>query len=986
MAHRLAPRLLAAFLLGTSCVVAAQTAPPPRTIADILTALEQHRGDPARADNLRAALEAPAPPETATREARANHLRQRAVAASQFGDAASAVRDFRSALELVQGSDSLLEISLEFALSSELVTYGSYAESMQILLRRRARNPDAPQDFGVQQNLIDRFARLGDVAEMKAAFGRLEQAYRGVQQHSSPWVRAERPGYEGRLENMRAVLLRMENRFEESERTFQRAIAILQKDLESGIPARVNASFRPAHVSTQDVAAGGHGRLEGAEGNYFELLLDMERSQEAEVIARDLLSRRLARLGRWHRSTAQAIRSLGRALYQQGRYAETQKLIGLALEIFERNGVSRASIFMANTRRFEARALSAQGLWAEAVRAYERSRTDLASDPETARRWLAEDAHWALALARSGRAAESAQIAEVLLRRMLEVRGPDQIGTGIAHGMLAIAFHAGGERARAAVAYAAALRVFTLEGSGDGERAPANALLMRAILEDYVRLLIESGDAARAFEVADLARGQSVQRALAASAARAALNDPQLAQFARREQDLDQEVRGLYSYLGNMLSAPPEQRLPKVEADMRKRIDAIRAERKAILAEMKRRAPRYVELLNPRAPSMEETRRLLRPGEALVSVLVTAERTFVWALPQQGEPATAVVPLGAAEASRIVGRLRAALEPEETLLAKFPPFDVAAAHRLYAQLLQPVEAGWRGATTLLVVANGAFGSLPFAVLPTAPVPVTHGPLLFSGYREVPWLAKRVAIAQLPSVGSLQTLRTVPPPKEGRLPLAAFGDPVFGRSDLTPLPDTREELLAIAKTLGADAREVVLGAEATRRRVLAAPLANRRVVAFATHGLIPGDLPGLEQPALALAAATDPKESALLTLEDVLGLKLDADWVVLSACNTASGDGEGAEAVSGLGRGFFYAGTRALLVTHWPVESRSARLLVTALFERYGADPAISRAEALRQAMLAAMQEAGPGPDGRPHFSYAHPLYWAPYALIGDAAR
>jgi CHAT domain-containing protein len=113
---------------------------------------------------------------------------------------------------------------------------------------------------------------------------------------------------------------------------------------------------------------------------------------------------------------------------------------------------------------------------------------------------------------------------------------------------------------------------------------------------------------------------------------------------------------------------------------------------------------------------------------------------------------------------------------------------------------------------------------------------------------------------------------------------------------------------------------------------------------------------------------------------VLNLKLNADWVVLSACNTAAGDGEGAEAVSGLGRGFFYAGTRALLVTHWPVETVSARKLTTRLFERYAQDPQLSRAQALRGSMLALMTEQAQG------YSYAHPLFWAPYALIGDGGR
>jgi CHAT domain-containing protein len=198
--------------------------------------------------------------------------------------------------------------------------------------------------------------------------------------------------------------------------------------------------------------------------------------------------------------------------------------------------------------------------------------------------------------------------------------------------------------------------------------------------------------------------------------------------------------------------------------------------------------------------------------------------------------------------------------------------------------------------------------------------------------------------------------------------------------IPPLPDTRDEILALAKALKADpATDVFLGSQASTANVKKLDLSKRRVVAFATHGLLAGDFPGVAEPSLALANPGGGQHG-LLTLEDIMGLKLDADWVVLSACNTAAGDGQGADALSGLGRGFFYAGSRALLVTHWPVESVSARMLVSGIFERQAADGKLSRAEALRQSMLALMQQNSAPAHG---FSYAHPLFWAPYALVGE---
>jgi CHAT domain-containing protein len=125
----------------------------------------------------------------------------------------------------------------------------------------------------------------------------------------------------------------------------------------------------------------------------------------------------------------------------------------------------------------------------------------------------------------------------------------------------------------------------------------------------------------------------------------------------------------------------------------------------------------------------------------------------------------------------------------------------------------------------------------------------------------------------------------------------------------------------------------------------------------------------------------------LTMEEIFSLKLDADWVVLSACNTGAAAGAGAEAASGLGRAFFYAGTRALLVTNWSVHSQSAKDLITDLFKRQADDLKLTRGEALRQAMVALMDGKGfLDASGNTEFTYAHPLFWAPYTIIGDGGR
>jgi CHAT domain-containing protein len=206
--------------------------------------------------------------------------------------------------------------------------------------------------------------------------------------------------------------------------------------------------------------------------------------------------------------------------------------------------------------------------------------------------------------------------------------------------------------------------------------------------------------------------------------------------------------------------------------------------------------------------------------------------------------------------------------------------------------------------------------------------------------------------------------------------------------LPRLPDTADELIEIAKALGADPlQDLMLQKNANEKSVKGMNLANRRIISFATHGLIPGELNGLTQPALALTApdVAGTDGDGLLTMDEILALKLNADWVVLSACNTASGEGAGAEAVSGLGRAFFYAGARALLVSNWPVDSIAARRMMTDLFRRYAAGAATAKADSLRQAMLDLLDSPGflDPANGKPAFSYAHPLFWAPFVLVGD---
>ena len=205
--------------------------------------------------------------------------------------------------------------------------------------------------------------------------------------------------------------------------------------------------------------------------------------------------------------------------------------------------------------------------------------------------------------------------------------------------------------------------------------------------------------------------------------------------------------------------------------------------------------------------------------------------------------------------------------------------------------------------------------------------------------------------------------------------------------LCPLPDTAQEIRCVAKSLGVPDSEIHLGETATEADIKglseSGKLATYKVIHFATHGLLAGDVAEMAkrqgEPALVLTPPKTPKDAdddGLLTASEVTQLKLNADWVILSACNTAAGDKLGAEALSGLARAFFYAGTRALLVSHWPVYSDAAVRLIEGTFDELKAHPEIGRAEAQRRAMVALMTD--PSEEDN-----AHPSVWAPFVVVGE---
>ena len=552
--------------------------------------------------------------------------------------------------------------------------------------------------------------------------------------------------------------------------------------------------------------------------------------------------------------------------------------------------------------------------------------------------------------------------------------------------------------------------------------------------------------AAVAFRLAGLMGSRTVQSALGESSARAAAaHDPDLADLVRRDQDRLKQVTALEKILSDVMNIPAEEQRSEGVRQLKETIATLNRAGIVLQEEINRRFPKYADFIQPKSVSSLDLQRLLRSGEALLTIYTTDNKTYIWSIPQRGKIRFHTAPLGRKDLERIVIDIRKSLDVNLFTFGDIPEFDTALAYRLYAEILQPVDEGWKNASDLIIVNSGPLGQLSLSLLPTEPVhPEMDKEILFARYRSIPWLIRKASVTMIPSVNALVTLRSLPEGDQKRKAFAGFGDPIFnleqlamdgssrsnapmnqettsenirlagrginlqirgvritGKSNLDDdkmvstklnqldrLPDTAEEIRSIARVLNADATSsIFLGKDFSQHRIMMMNLSDRRVIAFATHALVPGDLDGLDQPALALSspAVTGEKEDGLLTMDEILKLKLNADWVVLSACNTGASEGKGAEAVSGFGKAFFYAGTRALLVTMWSVETTSARKLVTGIFQSQEENKSLSRTQALRKSMLNLIDKETLKDEttGKIIASYAHPFFWAPFVIVGD---
>lgn len=498
---------------------------------------------------------------------------------------------------------------------------------------------------------------------------------------------------------------------------------------------------------------------------------------------------------------------------------------------------------------------------------------------------------------------------------------------------------------------------------------------------------------AEMFEAAEWIQGSVTARQISLAAARlsSSSGDPKLVAAIRAQQDAQQKLETLYQKRDQLAELPHEGDHHADLAGIDREIAATHAAlQQAAMAEQAL-VPNYGQLVQQAVPARNVLERL-RPDEAFFGVTSTPSHTWLFLL-HAGHVVVAQNGLSDNDMAALVGKVRASITPGQDGL---PSFAMEQAAAIYNATLGPVASSMDGVHELVIAPSGALLALPFALLPT-------GPAKADDLAHAPWLIRKVSLAYVPTAGNFVGLRKAEGTSMAHRPWFGLGDfrpaslsqssatltgagchaSAEAFAGLPALPYARLELQAASAIFGAGAQDQLLGTQYTAPNVRQASLGNYRIVHFATHALLPTDLPCLAEPVI--VASTPPTapdlKDALLDADIIGALHLDADLALLSACNTQGG-AQGGEALSALARSFFYAGARAVMVTQWSVNDQASAYLVASSLSHIHDDRSGGVAASLRAAQLAMLQDAAASPSS----SLGNPFFWAAFVVIGDGGK
>lgn len=998
----------------------------PRSSADVFRMLDQHQPDPKRIQAIIKEADA-SPPSGISERDLCLFYQNRSLAAATLGRLNQAEEDSKKAIEFTPRTDKNLISDSYSAAASAAMAAGQPDRAIKYIqdglaVMNEIRDSTAGFLLGMSRILLGSYLMLGDTESAEKANAQLAQAFAEVQTYKRGWPEWQHQWTQNYRTGRGVYLLGIGKPVEAEFELLRAKDAIETQKARQERGEFAGSTRRPQQAST----------IASTRENILRLLgratLDQGKSAQAEYYFREALKSNLIEQSRASPRVALSLSGLSHAVAEQGRLDESVQLSKAALQSMKESGASQSSLNVVEAYRSYADALSTNGNYKLALDQYGLMKQGLAQNPELQARYRKKgDFEELIALLEMGQNAEAENQARAMADELVAKLGESHPRAAMAQAFYATALDRSGKYSEAVQRFSKSIPVLVSkaqQSSEAGAQSVRQQKRLSIVIEGYIDALFKSGAGNKenmnlAFQLSDIAKGSNVQKAMTQSTARAAIKDPTLAELARKEQDAQRQIQSLTELQASLASAPSSQQLPGIQAKLKSDVDKLTGQRDDLRKEIARKFPEYTELVDPKPVTVDRTAKLLQPGEVLVNWYLGDWASYVWVISHKGLIGSSALPVTRAQVAADVSKLRKSLDPNVSSVDEIPPYDLALANGLYTKLLAPVKSSLEGQKVLLAVPHAELGQLPMAILTTKPfAQPAKGSQNFAGYRNAPWLVRDVAILQLPSVTALTALRAAPRSSENASSFVGFGDPYFSVDQaggfkvadasamasrgkplklrsvpntrgvssaelalLPRLPDTEVELKDVAAVFKADPdKDIYIHERASVTNVLNADLSKKSVVMFSTHGLVPGDLDGLTQPALAMSSpqVTGEKQGdGLLKMDQVLNLKLDADWVVLSACNTAAGSGRDTEAVSGLGRAFFYAGAKAMLVSNWPVDTVSSRILMVDLFKRQQ-EKKIGKPEALRQSELELADKGGTS-----GYAYAHPLFWAPFVVIGD---
>lgn len=626
---------------------------PPRRIDDILAILDQPgQFDPEIAAKIKAQADA-LPPDTDNPVTLAMFYRKRGMKAFQLGRSKQALEDTRAALRYAEKKKgqkvpgfNIIDYSwilTDLALVEGL--FGNYSRAIE--LEKRVLKI-APNHVAYRYLMRDylHMGNLKSAEKVEKAGVRYcdEQIYR-----KSGISRVKYLDYKHR---MQAISLDARGKYAEAE-SLRRSVVknMVHYYLDRYPETYLNERRRLASNLMQQ------GRL-----------------VEAEIEIREILRQSMGFGGMKSSMTANHLRTFARVLLAQGRVQDAEKIIRAATRIMKSSGLSDDSFFLARVNMHLGNILFARRNFTEAMKLFDITRENLRDNQYLYKKLFAGKPGVLISLLKTGRTEEAMRSIAAKYNNFSKKFGEKHHRTAEVLGMRAMAYAQLGEKKQAMKDFSNCIPIL-LEKKEPFGHDYFEDQRFQILVEAYIDLLtqVHEGKLEKEFEINASAEifklfqaisGSIVQRALGESGARAAAVNPDLADLVRREQDASKQLNALRTILSDVLAMSPDLQNPNVVKDLKNKIDSLSAARATLKYEIKRRFPKYANFINPPLLTPFIIQKHLRPGEALIAIYSSVNRTYIWAMPNNGQEKFSIMPFGEKEVVRIVTNLRKSLDPK----------------------------------------------------------------------------------------------------------------------------------------------------------------------------------------------------------------------------------------------------------------------------------------------------------------------------------